>query len=649
MLRSDSCRTKTRLVPFFLAAALFAVTVCVVTPTAALARSYEISRVDITAQVSADGTLDVYESRTFDFDGQYNGVYWDIPVGYNSSNGKQVNVEVVSAKSGKAELSESSSGDNNTYSVSTSNNVERLKIYSSHEDESDTFTIHYRATGIVTRWEDTAEIYWKFVSDGWDVESTNVTCTLTLPVPSGESVTAGDNVRAWGHGPLDANVSFADNGNVVFEVPGVGTEEYAEMRVTFPTSWVSSLEQTSGSRLSTILSDEQSWSDQANQKRSGMRVGVGVGAGVGLLLALAAITMTVKTSLGYRKGHTSQFQDKYFRDVPSADHPAVLGALYNGGKAQGKELTATLMGLTEAHVLTLEQATIQKRGMFGKIHEEQTYRLTKVGELDEGAESRLPMGQRGIDDRALDLFFDRVARSGWGELPTVTFDEVETYARECPISYEEGYEKWTSIVEVAYTTRFADVMGPKGKTPTTVVGVIASMAGIAEIPLMLLLKAPEWMRVVVPLVMIACGVIAIVSSAILKGVNPEAVETLARLKALRRWLNDFTSLDEAVPNDVVLWNRLLVMAVVLGVADKVIDQLKVTFPDMLDDPYFYGYYWCYGWGYGRPFERFNDNVNKAHEIGSAALNNSSDGGGAGGGFSGGGGGGFGGGGGGGAF
>ena len=649
MLRSDSGRIKTRLAPFVLAVALLAVIACVITPTAALARSYEISRVDITAQVSADGTLDVYESRTFDFDGQYNGVYWDIPVGYNSSNGRQVNVEVVSVKSGKAELSESSSGDNNTYSVSTSNNVEQVKIYSSHEDESDTFNIHYRATGIVTRWGDTAEIYWKFVSDGWDVESTNVTCTLTLPVPSGESVTAGDNVRAWGHGPLDANVSFADNGNVVFEVPGVGTEEYAEMRVTFPTSWVSSLEQTSGSKLSTILSEEQSWSDQANQKRSGMRVGVGVGAGVGLLLALAAIIMTVKTSVGYRKSHTPQFQDKYFRDVPTADHPAVLGALYNGGKAQGKELTATLMGLTDAHVLTLEQTTVQKKGMLGKIHEEQTYRLTKVGELDESAEARLPMGQRGIDDRALDLFFDRIARSGWGELPTVTFDEVETYARECPISYEEGYEKWTSIVEAAYITRFADVTGPKGKTPTTVVGIIVSMAGITEIPLMLLLKAPEWMRVVVPLVMIACGVIAIVKAATLKGVNPEAVETLAKLKALRRWLADFTSLGEAVPNDVVLWNRLLVMAVVLGVADKVIDQLKVACPDMLDDPYFYGYYWCYGWGYGRPFECFNDNVNKAHEIGSAALNNSSDGGGAGGGFSGGGGGGFGGGGGGGAF
>ena len=44
---------------------------------------------------------------------------------------------------------------------------------------------------------------------------------------------------------------------------------------------------------------------------------------------------------------------------------------------------------------------------------------------------------------------------------------------------------------------------------------------------------------------------------------------------MKRWLLDFTDLDEAVPQDVVLWNRLLVMAVVLGVSDQVIEKLGV--------------------------------------------------------------------------
>ncbi len=49
---------------------------------------------------------------------------------------------------------------------------------------------------------------WKFVSDGWDWGSH---ITIHLPVPSGQSIVAGDTVRAWGHGPLDANVEITNN------------------------------------------------------------------------------------------------------------------------------------------------------------------------------------------------------------------------------------------------------------------------------------------------------------------------------------------------------------------------------------------------------------------------------------------------------
>ena len=58
----------------------------------------------------------------------------------------------------------------------------------------------------------------------------------------------------------------------------------------------------------------------------------------------------------------------------------------------------------------------------------------------------------------------------------------------------------------------------------------------------------------------------------LNSLSDEALELQAKLKALRRWLKDFTRLGEAIPTDVVLWNQLLVMAVVLDVADEVIKQ-----------------------------------------------------------------------------
>ncbi len=100
--------------------------------------------------------------------------------------------------------------------------------------------ISYTMNNVVNAWADTGELYWKFVSDGWDVPSDNVTCRVHLPVPAGVTVSGGDNVRAWGHGPLDASLSF-DGNDVVYTVPGVGTDEYAEARIAFPVEWLTDM------------------------------------------------------------------------------------------------------------------------------------------------------------------------------------------------------------------------------------------------------------------------------------------------------------------------------------------------------------------------------------------------------------------------
>ncbi len=76
--------------------------------------------------------------------------------------------------------------------------------------------------------------------------------------------------------------------------------------------------------------------------------------------------------------------------------------------------------------------------------------------------------------------------------------------------------------------------------------------------------------------------------------SPEAVELLNRCQALERWLEDFTNLDDAVPverwledftnlddavpGDLILWNKMLVLAVAFGVSDEVLRQLADAVP-----------------------------------------------------------------------
>lgn len=637
----------------------------------AYARSYEITRVDIDATVHEDGTITVVEMREFDFDGHFNGVYWEIPEGLYE--GREVEVTILYGGiiyNGQLVTYErSDSGDNRTYQVSDHASGKELKIFSRHDDEAVQFVMSYEVTGITSRWADTGELYWKYVSDGWDEESQNVTMTLHLPVPSGQTVTPGENVRAWGHGPLDGEVSF-DGNDVVFFSPGVGGSEFAEARVTFPADWLPDESQSSTSKLPSILAEEQAWADEANAQRERARAVVGGGIGVGAAAAIASLVVIARQSLKIKEANRPFFQDEYFRDVPTADHPAVLGALHNGGTVDTAAFTATLMRLTDKKLVTLSRARLTSRGILGREKVDDDYMLTLNEQANQwvsatSSEERLA---NAIDDSAIDFLFRTCARRAYdmasrgdSEIlstePPLYFSTMEKVAKRHARAYDSGYTGWSSQVEAAYEQRFK--RHGKERVSSVPLYIIFAVDAVVAIVFMFFALVTG-ISIQVAGGIFAALVLLAIGSAFLgvanQSLNREGIETKTKLKALRRWLKDFTRLNEAIPDDVVLWNRLLVMATALGVAEEVISQLKVALPHVLEDPYMRGVYgWYFYDGTSRtamaPAAAIHDHVTSAHNITTAKLSSSSfsSGGGGGGGFSGGGGGGFGGGGGGGAF
>ena len=605
-------------------------------PVPAHARSYSIDRVDIDLTVNADGSIDVVEARTFDFDGSFNGVYWDIatsgPQVRSSSNPVELTVaSVEDVTAGTAELTQSSSGANDTYQlIDEGSGVTRVKIFAAHEDESATIRIAYRLTNVANAWADTGELYWKFVSDGWEVPSDNVTCRVHLPVPTGQSVVAGDNVRAWGHGPLDATVSF-DGNDVVYDVPGVGTDEYAEARITFPTAWLTGVAPSTASRLDSILSEESSWADAANAKREQARMAIRAASVAGFGVPVVMLVVGVLKWHRYKARHRPQFQDEYYRDVPSPTHPAALGCLYRGGSVSGELFTATLMRLTDANAISLEVLR-DGRGR------ETDYLVRRGGSAPDDA----------IDRAAASLLFDVVAPRAEGGSPDwLRFSDVSRVAKRHAEEYAGGIEAWRSEVRAACERDgyFAD---PKGSgragliVATVLLGFVSMLAAI-----LLAVSGAIWQFAVSLALAVVAAAVCVALAVRMRSISPDAVELVAKLRALKRWLHDFTLLKEAVPRDVVLWNRLLVMAVVLGEAERVIEQLRTAAPEVLSDPgFYYGYCWYHGYGrLGSPAAAMSHAYDEAHTISAAELSSSSmsSGGGFGGGFSGGGGGGGGGG------
>ena len=636
-------------------------------PRPARADGYEMSRTVIDARVNEDGVLSVVEDRTFDFDGEYHGVYWEIGTGFHEGQQVQVDVRevgIAEPNGGFTPFSRDAFATElpHTYTVEDEGDLTRVTLYNPVDYETVTYRVAYDLTGAILAWQDTGELYWKFVSNGWDVMSDDITCTIHLPVPAGEEVVPGENVRAWGHGPLDSNVGFS-GADVIYQVPAVGTDQFGEARIVFPLSWLS-MPARSEARLQTILSEEQAWADEANAQRAQARVITYGVVGVVAVGGAAAIVFGLATGASYRKRHRSSFHDPYWRDVPSKDHPAVVGVLVNGEPGT-PELTATLMRLTDQRAIGLDHVTSTKHGLFGDKREDD-YRLTRR------ARGAAAVGDP-IDEAALDFLFDFVApktptfqemRNEAEEKavaanaepdfePVLDFSEMRDVAKNYPNSYVEALGDWRGTVNAQVEARgyLSDEAGRQRNSlyGAAVVSVVLAVAGFIAL---LIIEPPMWFLLFLILPVVAAVVCAVVASRC-EGYSEEADEVRAKAFALKAWLRDFTRIDDAVPDDVRLWNQLLVYAVILGVADEVIDQLRVAMPHIIDDPYFYPYYvWYRGYGGSwSPMRALGDAYQSSYTASTGAIAASSDssGGGGGGGFSGGGGGGVGGGGGGGAF
>lgn len=548
-------------------------------PASAQAKSYSMPQVSIDATVMPNGDLHVVEKRSFSFSGSYSAVWWNFEasdVEKKDRHGYTVNKVKIKIGDGKNQTVQSvpfhtewrDSGGPGTTAWSYDKKKTSLYLFFSATDTDMTATIDYTVDQAAIAYEDVGEIYWKYVGSGWEQDSQNVTCTIHTPLPLNTKVSAGDNLRAWGHGPLNGTVSVTDKGTVVYQVDRIAAGHYGEARVVFPVEWLTKLPASAKKAhgdelgLGTILKEEQNWADASNAQRVGSLLFIAAFIVISLLL----LVWTVVSFLRHGREFKPRFTEQYWRDVPDKDlHPAVVGRCWRFRKQSTQDLTATLMHLSAKGAVAINKGTFEKKGLLGRKKQVDDVVLTRIPDQVAALTDEL-------DRDAVRLVFDTAA----GGADSIRIADFQAYAKDHARTFTADVEAWQG--KLTARAMQADLFEPKGPHRRTVMNLVAGIYALAGIVICIVALNFVPLTAVLP-----TSLVMIVFARFMDRRTQKGADLQARCEALRNWLRDFTRTDEQPPTGVKVWGEFMVYAYLFGVADQVIKQLKVEMPQLFDD------------------------------------------------------------------
>ena len=174
---------------------------CLIMAVPAFARDWHIARYLTSMTVARDGTAQVLEHLEVVFDGEYHGIYRDIPIAYPGPHGSNYTLflTVTGVPDGH--------GHNLKYDSSVRNGSRHLKIYIPDAvNATRTVDIRYAVTNAVRWFDDHDELYWNVTGNDWPVPIDTATATIVFPQDAKGNLRAQAFTGAYGSSEQDALV-----------------------------------------------------------------------------------------------------------------------------------------------------------------------------------------------------------------------------------------------------------------------------------------------------------------------------------------------------------------------------------------------------------------------------------------------------------
>lgn len=444
------------------------------------------------------------------------------------------------------------------------------------------YQISYTVEDAVEKYSDYAQLYWQFVGEDFEISSSKITGTITLPTDAKNK----DQIKVWGHTEdLNGEIYAREQNKIIFKVNNFRAGRYVEVRTLFPTDMI--ISSTRGDESKTILDEvveeETIWANEANSRRAmknfinwAIVIAIDIALIFLCLLFIKNMIKNMKRLKNLKKFIPTE-DILYFREMPRENStPAEAIYMYKKIKSElqsndlGKMFSATLLDLKLKKVIDFQVMKDQK-----------AKEVITIKILDKAAIGNL----ENKDEKAiLDFLLGAFTVNNKEE---ITVKELQAYIKNhsskilaLQSDIKEGTKaglRKNNLMDKAEEEKYQKVTG-------ALIGYIVALVFTITGGFILfgILENIYLLIGVIPFILLSI-INLILKSVELSRINvftQEGVNESEKWKGLKKYMEEFSMLDKREVPEIEIWEKFLVYATAFGIADKVLKQLKIVYPDI---------------------------------------------------------------------
>lgn len=392
-----------------------------VLPLTAGAVDFSISDVKINAQLETDGTVQVKEQHTYDFDSEFNGIIREI----QPKKGASIEDFKASEKGKELEIEKRN---------------KEYRVHRKGDSEVIVFDLQYTIRNGMEKYTDGAQFYWPFFDRRNETDYDNMTITI---VPPGKA----SDVMFIGYDSAEETGEVQPNGTVIFSLGEVHAGDNGDIRVVYEPSLFPAMTTVEGDIRPTVKKDQEMVAMLREEFMESQKIVNTVGsvsAAAGILgVGLIGFFANARRKRYMKEAQYQMESSGFYVPMNDMSLPAVL--LFKNGVASVELMSAALLDLV-------------RKGNVTQLSDEEFELVDANVKLEH-------------EKQLIQLLFFQI-----GQDKKFTLNELKSYTKEQKNypAFDKKYMMWKDLLK-------AELNGYEVKVKTTKERVILSLIGVLGI------------------------------------------------------------------------------------------------------------------------------------------------------------------------